>query len=157
VLGFDAVGTNINHYWNGTTNGSGNISVTPADGGSPLRVGSRADLVTMMKGDIAELLIYNQGLSETDRNSINTYLAAKYGVPFIQVNAGSGGNGPKLSISGQTTSGFTISWPADVTGFVLESAPTLTKPTWTLVSGVQNNKVVITPTGTAQFFRLRQP
>ncbi|MBE0545094.1 MAG: hypothetical protein IH623_27455, partial [Verrucomicrobia bacterium] len=64
-------------------------------------------------------------------------------------------SGPSLSIS---TSGgnVTISWPADVTGFTLESSPVLgSAAVWTTVPGVANNSVVVTATGT-RFYRLKQ-
>jgi len=36
-----------------------------------------------------------------------------------------------------------ISWPTDVSGFVLQSADSLTNPTWSAVNGVANNSVTI--------------
>ena len=50
------------------------------DGGNPLRVGSRQDLVTKMKGEIAELLIYDVALSDTDRTTVISYLQTKYNI-----------------------------------------------------------------------------
>jgi hypothetical protein len=155
VLGFDASGTNVNHYWNGQTNGTGVIDVAPGDGGLPVTLGSRDDFVTQMKGDIAELLIYNQTLSEADRASVAGYLASKYGIPFVRA-ATTLAAGPTLSISGQPSTGFVISWPASVTGFTLQSAGSLTNPTWTTVPNVQNNQVTVQATGSSQFYRLRQ-
>jgi hypothetical protein len=156
VLGFDAVGTNVNHYWNGALNGTGTITTATADGGTPVRLGSRDDTVTQMKGDIAEVLIYNRGLSDGERSTIASYLAAKYTIPFVSVTSVST-NGPALSIAGNSTAGFVISWPASVTGFTLETSGTLTKPTWTPVTGVQNNTVTVMPTGPAAFYRLHKP
>jgi hypothetical protein len=49
-----------------------------------------------------------------------------------------------------------ISWPADVAGFALESSPVLPATSWTPVSGVANNSVTITPSGSGQFYRLRK-
>jgi hypothetical protein len=154
VLGFDAVGQNITHYLNGTSNGAGVISVATADAGYPVRLGSRYDLVTQMKGDIAEVLIYDRGLSEAERATVSNYLARKYGVAFISVGSTSGA--PSLTISGAAT-GITISWPASASGFVLESTAALANPTWTAVPNVQNNQVTIVPSGSAQFYRLRKP
>jgi hypothetical protein len=155
VLGFDAVGTNINHYWNGLTNGTGTIAVTPADGGQPVRLGSRADLVTQMKGDIAEVLIFNRGLSETERGTIANYLASKYGIPFVRQAVAAGG--PSLSVSRPSAAAIIISWTASQSGYVLESTPSLSTPTWAAVTGVQNNQVQVSLTTGNQFFRLRKP
>jgi hypothetical protein len=158
VVGFDAVSTNVNHYLNGMTNGSGVISAATADGGTPVRIGSRDDTKTQMKGDIAEILIYNRGLSEAERSTIANYLASKYTVPFVSLSASGGGgtNSPALAISGRTSTGFVLSWPAAVSGFTLESSPTLSNPSWKAVSGVQNNQVTITTTDATQFYRLHK-
>jgi hypothetical protein len=157
VLGFDAVGTNVNHYMNGATNGSGVISAATADGGTPVRIGSRDDTGTQMKGDIAEVLIYNRGLTESQRSTITTYLAGKYTVPFVSVSSSSSGtNGPSLAIAGKASTGFVLSWPASVTGFTLESSATLANPTWKAVPGVQNNQVTVTPSDAAEFYRLHK-
>ena len=63
---------------------------------------------------------------------------------------------PALSVerSGGT---LRITWPATATGYVLESASTLSGATWTAVSGVSGSSVMITPATGVQFFRLRQP
>ncbi|HVY70271.1 MAG TPA: hypothetical protein VHH73_10110, partial [Verrucomicrobiae bacterium] len=60
----------------------------------------------------------------------------------------------KLTIAA-AGNGVVVSWPLAATGFTLESSPSLTSPTWTAVTGVANNSVTITATGT-QFYRLRK-
>jgi hypothetical protein len=80
VVGFDMAGTTVMHYLNGQPTGTGEITVTPMDGGNALKIGSRHDLVTKMKGDIAELLIYDVALSETDRKAVFGYLQTKYNI-----------------------------------------------------------------------------
>jgi hypothetical protein len=52
---------------------------------------------------------------------------------------------------------LTLSWPAEVTGYTLETSPTLgTGAAWTAVPGVANNSVTV-PVGTGNaFYRLRQ-
>lgn len=64
---------------------------------------------------------------------------------------------PQLTIAPGAGNTVTVSWPAAVTGWVLESSPTLTSP-WTEVTGVTNNTATLTPTaGTPRLFlRLRQ-
>lgn len=63
---------------------------------------------------------------------------------------------PKLSVTLNGGS-VTISWPADASGFTLESASALPSAAWTAVTGVQNNAVTLNPAGQNQFFRLRKP
>lgn len=60
---------------------------------------------------------------------------------------------PPLSVVKGTGNTFTVSWTAGVTGFVLESSPTLAAP-WTPVPGVANNSVTITMTAPRLFLRL---
>ena len=61
---------------------------------------------------------------------------------------------PTLTID-RSGSDITLSWPGTVTGFTLESAPSVAGP-WTAVSGVSNNQVTVAPTAGAQLYRLRQ-
>jgi hypothetical protein len=50
----------------------------------------------------------------------------------------------------------TISWPTAITGYALESAPTLPAPAWTPVPGVVNNSVTLAIGPGNLFFRLRK-
>lgn len=85
ILGVQQAGTTLTHYLNGSPFGTGQISLTPEHLGDPLRVGSRGDLVTKMRGDIAELLIFDAALSEEELVQIRRYLGAKYGIPILFV------------------------------------------------------------------------
>lgn len=78
ALGYSMAGTALTQYLNGYPNGSGVIAAPLADGGMDLKIGSRDDLFTKMKGDIAEILIYDTALSKTDLNAVFDYLIAKY-------------------------------------------------------------------------------
>jgi len=53
VLGFVISGTTATHYLNGQAIGSGSIDISPSDGGTPLKIGTRDDFVTRFKGDMA--------------------------------------------------------------------------------------------------------
>jgi hypothetical protein len=75
VVGFDMAGTNLTHYLAAQATGSGPITATLADADTPLRIGTRDDLFTKMKGDIAEILIYSSALSVADRAAVVDYLA----------------------------------------------------------------------------------
>ncbi len=79
--------TNYNFYLNGNGNGSGAIRAatgTPPgiyDGGTPLWIGGRSDLQAAnpkMRGQIAEILLFNTVLSANDRTIVDNYLGAKY-------------------------------------------------------------------------------
>src|SRR5688500_14261320 len=56
VIGFKQTGTTLTHYLNGSTNGTGEITVTPGDVGTNLKIGTRDNFETILKGDMAELL-----------------------------------------------------------------------------------------------------
>jgi hypothetical protein len=65
--------------WNG-----GNLAARPTPSPIPapgLRIGSRNDLAQFMNGEIAEVMIFSNALSSTDRTNIDNYLGAKY-FPF---------------------------------------------------------------------------
>jgi hypothetical protein len=74
----------------------------------------------------------------------------------LEVNAESSTPTPRLTISGNAN-GIHISWPAGVTGYVLESSPTVPSANWTAVQGVANNSIDLVPFGTTTFYRLRRP
>jgi hypothetical protein len=62
---------------------------------------------------------------------------------------------PSLTIT-RTGSSVTVSWPAAVTGYTLESNAALAATGWTAVAGVANNSVTL-PAGTGNLFlRLRR-
>ena len=114
VAGFDMEGTTARHYLNGQENGSGDIMATITDSGTPLLIGTRGDLFTRMKGNIAEIVIYDIALSGTDRNAVFNYLANKYGIAI-------GTTAPSLAVN-RAGNAITFSWPASATGFATSSA-----------------------------------
>jgi hypothetical protein len=79
--GFDMAGTAVRHYYNGLLNGTGSITVPITDANTPLLIGSRADLFTKMKGEIAEILIFDRALGGAERRQAELYLVEKYGLP----------------------------------------------------------------------------
>jgi hypothetical protein len=83
LAGFDQAGTAVTHYLNGLANGTGSITVPLADTDGTLRIGTRADLVTKLKGELAELLIFDRALSPAERRAVERYLAEKYGLPML--------------------------------------------------------------------------
>lgn len=145
-------GNNAMMFLDGQPNGSGTINVTPADAGTLMGIGTRDDLRPKMNGDIAEILIFGESLSEADRHEIDNYLAAKYGIvaaPIPLSIENSGGN-------------FVISWPASAASLILQSTPSLSTPNWVSVTNTVEasdgiNRVTISPNGNESYFRLRNP
>lgn len=153
IIGWDMVGPTITHYLDNVPNGSADITVTPTDGGDPLLIGTRGDQFTRMMGDIAEIVIYNRGLTESERNQIHDYLRKKYGL--------GGTAGPSLTVTRGANNTVIISWPASATGFVLESSDKVDTGYALVVQPVvpsgDQNTVTVPITGSAQFFRLKNP
>lgn len=75
------------------------------------------------------------------------------GIPVLL--AGGTTTNPTIVLA-RSANQLTISWASDVTGFTLESSPTLANPAWTAVTGVANNSATITIGTGNQFFRLKK-
>ena len=87
-------------YLNGTevnTTGSG----TPNVQNGTLRLGRWGESSHHFKGDIAELIIYNNQLSEAQRASVQSYLINKYGLqPFVNCSSKSINTGQCTTYTG---------------------------------------------------------
>ena len=99
LLGVQQSGTTLTHYLNGRPFGSGQITLTPEYLGDPLRIGSRNDLVTKMRGDIAELMIFDGALSDEELIEVRRYLGTKYNIPLTEILNTS----PEVQISSPST------------------------------------------------------
>ena len=148
IVGFDQAGSTLRHYLNGDWNGDGQITAVRSDTGRPLYIGTRDDQFTRMKGDIAELIIYDTALSEADRASVFAYLGSRYGITLVSNPA------PQFSVERNSDGTVTVSWAADATGWRLESSAELLAP-WNPVLDVVNNSVTLTPEG-RNYFRLHR-
>ncbi len=62
---------------------------------------------------------------------------------------------PSLTI-GRSGANVVISWPADASGYTLESTASFNPADWKTVSGVANNSVSVAPGSTPAFYRLRK-
>lgn len=109
LLGFSQAGTLMTHYFNGQLSGSGTLSVTPTDSDTALRIGSRDDLFTKMKGDIAELLVYDRAIAGDDQNAVAAYLGSKYGIPIVQA----ANLPPTVALTG-VTAGASLNLPTNI-------------------------------------------
>ncbi len=79
IAGYGVAGTTLTHYYGAAPTGSGDILTNiPGDAGTSLFIGTRDDRVTLMKGDIAEILIYNRALTDAERVTVVSYLGKKY-------------------------------------------------------------------------------
>ncbi|MSU22054.1 MAG: hypothetical protein EXS30_11750 [Pedosphaera sp.] len=150
IPGFDMVGPTLHHYLNGKPSGEGRITAAIVDAGTRLLIGTRDDLFTKMKGDIAEIIIYDTALSEADRSLVVSYLGNKYGIPVT-----SSLPQPPLAVS-RSGNSITISWPQAATGFTLQSAAALPATAWQAVPGVVNNSVTVVPGAGNTFYRLNK-
>jgi len=81
LAGVQQAGTAVSHFLTGIPNGGGTITAVRQDRDTALRIGSRADGVTRMSGELAELLIYDRALSASERIALQRHLAEKYGLP----------------------------------------------------------------------------
>ncbi len=91
-------------------------------------------------------------LSKAEIESLGGPAAA--GIPIaLEVEAPA--EPPALTVA-RSGGNLVISWPADATGFTLESSLAMPAASWTPVSGVTGNSVTVTPAGAAAFYRLRQ-
>ncbi len=149
IVGFDHAGSTLHHYLNGDLNGEGQNTAARGDTGRPLYIGTRDDQFTRMKGEIAEIIIYDSALSSTDSATVHNYLRARYGITLVTNPP------PPLSVVASANGTVTLSWPPGSTGWVLESSPDLLNP-WTLVPGVVNNTVTLPATAPRHFFRLHR-
>lgn len=150
IVGFDHAGTTLRHYLNGDWNGDAQNTAARADTGRPLYIGTRDDQFTRMKGEIAEIIIYDSALSDADRAQVHNYLSQRYGITLV-VNPA-----PALSITSDAGGNVSVAWPVNAIGWGLESSPDLLSP-WTREPTL-NNSAVLPASAASMYFRLhRQP
>ena len=151
IVGFDVTGTTLHHWLNGAPNGEGTVGGTFVDTGKPLRIGTRDDGVTRLRGDVAELIIYNASLSAADRSAVVTYLGSRYGITVV---AGPPSLSPARVANGTQ---LNLAWPANATDYVLQTSDRLVGGTWQNVPGVTGTSATV-PIGTGNaYFRLVKP
>ncbi len=157
VMTYD--GTTVRTYVNGQL---GNELALPLNTvPDMLRLGSGAvdpvfTAYAYFNGMIDDVGIWNRALSATEVQALyNGGLAGKnlnLGLaPVVSV---------KVSVA-LSTEGITVSWPEAAGDFVLESTGALPGTSWTAVAATPQTeggmkKVVVQPTGAAQFYRLRK-
>lgn len=143
---FDRTGGNSTFtlYWDGSPVSTTLQGLGPAPE-SPTELGSSSpDGQELWIGALDEVAFYSDALPAT---AILSHYQALLGgpteLPAVQ-----------FSLTGKQ---LTLSWPADATGFTLESADALPATTWSAVPGVVNNRVTIDVSAGTRFYRLRNP
>ncbi len=73
----------VTFFENGTSIGGGSASLLSGSmtTTAPLYIGTERMQQSFFSGDLAEILVYSQALSDTDRNAAETYLSDKYKIP----------------------------------------------------------------------------
>jgi len=70
-------------FWlNGISEASGDAGSRALDG---ITIGALYDGARPWKGDIAEIIVYDAGLSNADKNEVGSYLATKYGLSWTDI------------------------------------------------------------------------
>jgi len=65
-------------YLNGVEAASKNTSTGTSGSNNPIKIGFSGDYSRYLKGDIAEILVYDRVLSDSERDMVQTYLNIKY-------------------------------------------------------------------------------
>ena len=128
---------NIYNYINGTKYSRGSAE-TIQDTNNPFWIGMGYNGGQNFNGDIAEVLVYNRTLNDTERKQVECYLSNKYGL-----NVGGCTDGKVLWLDAGTINGnngdAVTSW-ADQSGLNNNGVGTATLKTGT--NGINNKKVV---------------
>jgi hypothetical protein len=104
--------TNIAFFQNNLSFGQASMASTLqiVGGGIPMRFGARygtssgSPVVNSLRGRIAELLMYDTAVSDTDRTNIATYLANKYNLAYSVT----------CDLAASPTNGSTVAAPANI-------------------------------------------
>jgi len=132
LLNFTYDGTTESIRQNGGTPGTTSISgsIDYGDTTSKNVVIGQADGGYFLNGQIAEVLIYNRALTDTERQQAEAYLANKYGLPYY-------GSAPTISPNGGSYSGtqsvtLTSNQSVGTLHYTLDGTePTASSPTYT--------------------------
>ena len=89
-------------------------------------------------GKIDDVRIYNRAITPRELKTLNEL-----------------GNRPRLAIS-RAAGNVTIAWPSTQFSYTLESSDVLPGTTWNPVSGVVSNRVTVSASDPARFYRLRR-
>jgi hypothetical protein len=99
-------------------------------------------------GAVDDIAMWNRSLSGVEIQGLYNGGIAGQGVSQVPPVLN-----PALAIT-RTGSDVTISWPANLTTFTLQSTPSLKPANWTTVNGVANNSITITAPADTKYYRL---
>jgi prepilin-type processing-associated H-X9-DG protein len=165
ILAVSETGNTVTHYVDGHFAGSGVLSggfseTNCADQGQSVLVGGRSDVKNhhFLIGDLAELIVVSSAVSSSDLTALDNYLITEHNLQIVTINP----NPTNIVTSIAGNHQITFSWPADHTGWQLQSNSIGLTATgaWYNVSGsTTTNQVTISPdaTKTNVFFRLLYP
>ncbi len=150
-------GNTVSHYVNGQPAGTGLLSANfdesnSFDNGQPLYIGARSDGFNRLAGDLSELIVAASPLSSSDAASLANYLSAQHHFTLFNPTP------TNLTVS-YSNNQLTLSWPADHTGWQIQSNSVGVAVTnaWFPVSGsTSTNQITITPNAnqTNVFYRM---
>ncbi len=138
LLGLIRQDVNYSAFLNGQSNGVTSwAGAFPTNINADFRVG-QAEGNNWFNGDIAEILVYNTALNDTDRNTVENYLNSKYALIDPVTISPNGGNftSPVTVTLTTTVPGATIRYTVD------GSSPTTSSPTYTAPFVVNNTTTV---------------
>jgi hypothetical protein len=152
VISVSMQGTAVSHYVDGAVKGTGTLSTTIADSGTPLRIGSRNDLFQFMKGDISEVMVFGSALSAADRRIVDSYLAIKYfPFTFAQQPADAtkleGQTADFTVVASQGGAAFRYQWQKNLVDISGATNATYTTPLLTQADSGTTFRVVVTIPG----------
>ena len=101
-------------------------------------------------GILDDVAIWDRGLSPTEIGAI--YRAGLAGKGATEAGAFLAPPALTVALSGKNV---VITWPASAAGYVLESSPSLSAPSWTTVPGVSGTSATVPIGAGNRFFRLR--
>jgi hypothetical protein len=141
------VGSGSSVYDNGAFVSTFTDTADPNGAYTNLRIGSIGAGYNLT-GDIAEIIIFNQALSETDRKTVNTYLNSKYNLGIASGNLTSA-TVPVFNSFALAGSAFTATYrtTVSVTANVNQSAKVTFLSNGKVISGCKN--VLATGSGTS--------
>jgi len=152
VVGYPSVvaasdtGNTISQFLNGQAVGTGLLSSgflesNDLDQGQQVYIGARAAGFNRLAGDLAELIVASSPISASDSTALANYLSARHHFVLFNPN-------PTNIVASYSNGQITLSWPADHTGWTLQSnSIALTTPSaWYPVPGsTGTNQFVVTP------------
>ncbi|HWX22433.1 MAG TPA: hypothetical protein VN578_21235, partial [Candidatus Binatia bacterium] len=157
VVAASETGNTVSQYLNGRSAGIGLLSggfqeANDFDQGQQVYIGARSDFFNRLAGDLAELIVASSTLSSGDAASLASYLSAQH--HFVLFNP----SRTNIVVSSSNHQ-MTLSWPADHTGWQLQSNSVGLQATgaWFPVSGSALTNQITIPPGANQsnvFYRL---